>query len=319
MFNLSAPLRRRSGGPSLNPGLPEHTPKKRRTKEPVLSTEGHQFDSDLGSRLEQAVDDRHRQIMSTQAPLKERIEDERAKSSGNQEGNNGSGNEESAKGAGDEESAKGACNDKSAKGAANNESDKGSGHSDIAHDAAPTREKPINNEGVKDHSQESSSASTADKNAKAMTDLMWQEHPSMQAQKSAKSSSLKRALKVLHQNGAIKRMNTYKPLASSVGLQRHHGRERFFLPPCLPKGATTARTLERMRKILTLQNRNCRRKLIALKRPLRLRRNSKYFSRKNCKKGNTHSCPRPPTNSPIRANPPTSPREVTEDEVVQVD
>ncbi len=46
MFNLSAPLRRRSGGPPLNPGLPEHTPKKRRTKEPVLSTEGHQFDPD---------------------------------------------------------------------------------------------------------------------------------------------------------------------------------------------------------------------------------------------------------------------------------
>ncbi len=41
--NLSAPLRRRSGGPPLNPGLPEHTPKKRRVKEAVLSTEGQQF------------------------------------------------------------------------------------------------------------------------------------------------------------------------------------------------------------------------------------------------------------------------------------
>ncbi len=55
-----APLRRRSGGPPLNSGLPEHTPKKRRTKEPAPSTKEQQFDSNLGSRLEQAVDDRHR-------------------------------------------------------------------------------------------------------------------------------------------------------------------------------------------------------------------------------------------------------------------
>jgi hypothetical protein len=54
---------------------------------------------------------------------------------------------------------------------ANNESDKGSGNNDIAHDAAPTTEEPITNEGVKDHSQESSNSSIADKNAKAMTDL----------------------------------------------------------------------------------------------------------------------------------------------------
>jgi hypothetical protein len=80
---------------------------------------------DLGSRLEQAVGDRHRQIMSAQAPLKERIEDKSAKGSGNQEGNNGSANEESAKGAGNEDSAKGANKEDSAKGAANNEIDKG--------------------------------------------------------------------------------------------------------------------------------------------------------------------------------------------------
>ena len=52
-------LRRRSGGPALNPGLPEHTPNKRKTKAPVLSTEGQQLVPDLGSRWEQAVDDRH--------------------------------------------------------------------------------------------------------------------------------------------------------------------------------------------------------------------------------------------------------------------
>jgi hypothetical protein len=98
MFNLSAPLRRRSGGPPLNPGLPQHTPKKRRTKEPSPSKEERQVDPDLGSRLEQAVDDRHRQIMSAQAPLKERIEDESAKGSGNEESANGSANNESAKG-----------------------------------------------------------------------------------------------------------------------------------------------------------------------------------------------------------------------------
>ena len=108
MFNLSAPLRRRSGGPPLNPGLPEHTPKKRRTKEPSPSKEERQIDPDLGSRLEQAVDDRYRQIMSAQAPLlKESIEDESAKDSGNEESANGSANNESAKGAGNDESAKG--------------------------------------------------------------------------------------------------------------------------------------------------------------------------------------------------------------------
>jgi hypothetical protein len=80
--------------------------KKRRTKEPVLSTEEQQFDPDLGSRQEQAVDDRHRQIMSAQAPLKERIEEESGKGSGNEESGKGSGNEESAK-AGNEENAKG--------------------------------------------------------------------------------------------------------------------------------------------------------------------------------------------------------------------
>jgi hypothetical protein len=39
MFNLSFPLRRRSGGPPLNPGLPEQTPKKKKTKEPSPSKE----------------------------------------------------------------------------------------------------------------------------------------------------------------------------------------------------------------------------------------------------------------------------------------
>jgi hypothetical protein len=58
-----------------------------------------------------------------------------------------------------------------------------SGNNDIAHDAAPTREEPIINEGVKDHSQESSNASITDKNAKAMTDLMWKEHPSKKSAK----------------------------------------------------------------------------------------------------------------------------------------
>jgi hypothetical protein len=116
MFNLSAPLRRRSGGPPLNPGLPEHTPRKRRTKEPVLSTEGQQFDPDLGSRLEQPVDDRHRQIMSAQAPLKERTEEESSKGSGNEESTKGSGNEESTKGSGNEESTKGSANEESTKG-----------------------------------------------------------------------------------------------------------------------------------------------------------------------------------------------------------
>jgi hypothetical protein len=100
MLNLSVPLCRRSGGGApLNPGLTEHTPKERRVKEPVepvLSTEGHQFDPLLGSRIEHAVDEKHRQMMSAQAPLKERIENTSA---------NGAANNESAKGADDDESA----------------------------------------------------------------------------------------------------------------------------------------------------------------------------------------------------------------------
>jgi hypothetical protein len=44
-----------------------------------------------------------------------------------------------------------------------NESDEGSGNNDIAHDAAPTREEPITNDGDKDHFQESSNASIAER------------------------------------------------------------------------------------------------------------------------------------------------------------
>ncbi len=87
----------------------------------------------------------HRQIMSAQAPLKERIEEESDKGSGKEESDKGSGKEESTNGF-------------------------------------------STNEGVKDPStQESSDASIADKNAKGMTDLMWQEHPSMSAQRSTKT------------------------------------------------------------------------------------------------------------------------------------
>jgi hypothetical protein len=191
MFNLSAPLRRRSGGPPLNPGLPEHTPKKRRAKEPVLSTEGHQFDPQLGSLIEQTVDDRHRQKMSAQTTIKEWIEDRSAKGATNDESAKGATNDESAKGATNDESAKGATNDESAngassnesaKGANNNESNEGSGNKDNAHNAAPATEEPITNEGVKDSSQESINASIADNNTRAMTNLMWQDHPSTLAQ-----------------------------------------------------------------------------------------------------------------------------------------
>ena len=71
--------------------------------------------------------------------------------------------------------------DRSAKGAANEESTKGSGNTDDAHSAAPAMGDPLTDEGVKDHSQKSSNASISAKNASAMTDLMWQEHPSSQA------------------------------------------------------------------------------------------------------------------------------------------
>ena len=54
-------LRSRSGRTPLNPGLPEHTPKKRKTKAPVLSTDGQQLVPELGSGWEQAVDEGHSQ------------------------------------------------------------------------------------------------------------------------------------------------------------------------------------------------------------------------------------------------------------------
>jgi hypothetical protein len=128
----------------------------------------------LGSRVEQTVADRQRQVMSEQAPIKEWIEDR------------------SAKGATNDESANGAFSDESAKGANNNESNEGSGNKDNAHNAAPATEEPITNEGVKDSSQESSSASIADNNARAMTDLMWQEHPSIQVSSASSSAEQER-------------------------------------------------------------------------------------------------------------------------------
>jgi hypothetical protein len=120
--------------------------------------------------------------MSAQALIKEWIEDRSAKGATNDECTKGATNDESAKGATSEESAKGVSSDESAKGANNIESNEGSGNKDNAHNAAPAMEEPITNEGVKDSSQESSNASIADKNAKAMTDLMWQNHPSALAQ-----------------------------------------------------------------------------------------------------------------------------------------
>ncbi len=66
-----------------------------------------------------------------------------------------------------EESAKGSGKEEGANGSSNKESTNGSSTT----------------EGVKDPStQASNDASVADKNAKAMTDLMWQDHPSMLAQ-----------------------------------------------------------------------------------------------------------------------------------------
>jgi hypothetical protein len=100
------------------------------------------------------MNDRHRQVMSVHAPLKERIGDE---------------------------SAKGAANDESAKDAGNNKSNEGSSNNDAAHNAAPAVKEPIPNEETKDSSQENNNSSIADKNARALTDLMWQEHPSSQA------------------------------------------------------------------------------------------------------------------------------------------
>jgi hypothetical protein len=267
MFNLSSPLRRRSGGPPLNPSLPEHTPKKRRVKEPVLSTEGHQFDPQLGSRIEQAVDDRHRQIMSAQAPLKERIEDKSAK---------GAGDKESAKGAANEESAKGAGNDESAKGAANEESAEGSGNDDIAHSAAPREENSFTDEGVKDHSLESSNASTADNSARAMTDLMWQDHPSALAQLPTWSMPAPKSAKTVffeeNDKGSSPKWGDQDdeetPSAPLWNYNTTNELKRTLLPlpPCLLKRARMAPSQERMMKIPALKNRSLEVKLIALMR-----------------------------------------------------
>jgi hypothetical protein len=148
--------------------------------------------------------------MSSQAPLKERIEDESAKGSGSKEGTNDPANDESAKGAaGKDESDKGSGNNEVTVQAFNDPAStrqerflayKGAVEKIIGNSGIflpPTEERNLTlpesnngsstNEGAKDPSEESSSASITEKNAKAMTDLMWQEHPSMQAQKSAKT------------------------------------------------------------------------------------------------------------------------------------
>jgi len=65
--------RRRSGSPLLA-GLPDRTPKKRKAKEPPASgTENApaSSSSDLGSRLENAVDDRPQVTRFSKTPLKE--------------------------------------------------------------------------------------------------------------------------------------------------------------------------------------------------------------------------------------------------------
>jgi hypothetical protein len=68
--------RRRSGSPLLA-GLPDRTPKKRKAKEsPVSTIESAPVSSisDLGNRLEHAVDDRHQLTRFSKTPPKEHIE-----------------------------------------------------------------------------------------------------------------------------------------------------------------------------------------------------------------------------------------------------
>ncbi len=68
--------RRRSSSPLLT-GLPDRTPKKRKGKESPGSTSESApaaSISDLGSRLEHAVDDRHQLTRFNKSPLKEHIE-----------------------------------------------------------------------------------------------------------------------------------------------------------------------------------------------------------------------------------------------------
>jgi hypothetical protein len=68
--------RRRSGSPLLA-GLPDRTPKKRKAKESPSSTAESapaSSSSDLGSRLEHAVDDRHQLTRFSKTPLKEHLE-----------------------------------------------------------------------------------------------------------------------------------------------------------------------------------------------------------------------------------------------------
>jgi hypothetical protein len=79
LFSLSSSQRRRSGSPLLT-GLLEPAPKRRKAKEPALSADTFYVpDANLGSRLEDAVDARHRQILSEQIPPKEHTAKEGAK------------------------------------------------------------------------------------------------------------------------------------------------------------------------------------------------------------------------------------------------
>ncbi len=116
--------RRRSGSPLLA-GLPDRTPKKRKGKakeSPVSTIESATASSisDLGSRLEHAVDDRHQLTRFSKTPLKEHLE---------QRGDKGPSSTETGKGGDKGPSSVRKGNDVSASGI---ESAKGSSPADFA-------------------------------------------------------------------------------------------------------------------------------------------------------------------------------------------
>jgi hypothetical protein len=136
--------RRRSGSPLLA-GLPDRTPKKRKAKEPPVSTiesAPASSSSDLGSRLEHAVDDRHQLTQFSKTPLKEHLEQGGDKGPSSIETGKGGDKGPSPVRKGNDVSASGIESAKGSSPATDIESAKGSSSGDFASSGAYSGKSP---------------------------------------------------------------------------------------------------------------------------------------------------------------------------------
>jgi hypothetical protein len=139
--------RRRSGSPLLA-GLPDRTPKKRKAKESPVSTiesAPASSSSDLGSRLEHAVDDRHQLTRFSKTPLKEHLEQGGDKGPSSTETGKGGDKGPSPVRKGNDVSASGIESAKGSSPATDIESAKGSSSGDFASSGVYSGKSPRGN------------------------------------------------------------------------------------------------------------------------------------------------------------------------------